>query len=78
MDGRFYDYRLLRARRQAAGLTLEMAAKQLKIHPVSLSRIECGHSCSPELLARYALILHVPWLDFLQPAPLGKEKSAAT
>ena len=58
-------------------LTQVQVATLLDTYAVSVSRIECGHSCSPEMLARYAGLLEMGWLDFLKSDPLS-EKNIAT
>jgi transcriptional regulator with XRE-family HTH domain len=56
MNGKLYNHRLLAAFREAK-YTQEEFAEKLKISPVTLSRMENGHSASYELILRACQML---------------------
>lgn len=74
MDGRFYDHAKVAKLRSDAGMTQEQLADELEVTPITISRVENGHSASPDLLARIARRFGKNLADLLYSHPLEEGK----
>jgi transcriptional regulator with XRE-family HTH domain len=75
MDARFYDHAKVAKLREDAGLTQELLADELGVTPITISRVENGHSASPDLLARIARRFGKNLADILYSHPLDARKN---
>lgn len=74
MTSEHYKNELIEEKRKEAGLTQTQLAEKVKVHQITIARVEAGKVCSFELLCKIAEMLGQRWQDLMRVDSAPTEK----